>query len=245
MIDKISMLYWYPKIKDLGIPMPETEIVEVDLEYDKHLNPTNLDKHMQEIYKKAEKLGFPLFLRTDHLSGKHAWKKTCFVGRREDLRQHLLNLVEEGFLADVIGVPCKAFVLRKFVEMDSRFVAFYGEMPVNPERRYFIKDGKILCHHPYWIEEAIEEGRSKCWDKLPKDWKEILKEINAEKGEEIKLLSFYANKVIPPFGGEYWSIDFCKARDGTWYLIDMACGERSWHDEKCPNSKLSPIINLI
>ena len=115
--------------------------------------------------------------------------------------------------------------------MDSKFTAFYGEMPVNPERRYFIKDGKIQCHHPYWIEEAIEKGTDS--KKLPNNWKKVLKEINTETKEEIKLLSKYTNQIAKVFPKGYWSIDFCKAKDGEWILIDMATGGSSWHDDKC------------
>lgn len=30
-------------------------------------------------------------------------------------------------------------------------------------------------------------------------------------------------------GEGYWSVDFAKGQDGTWYFIDMAEGDQSWH----------------
>ena len=42
----------------------------------------------------------------------------------------------------------------------------------------------------------------------------------------------------------YWSVDFAEVKSGGWYLIDMAEGNKSWHDKECkyartpnPNTK--------
>lgn len=133
-----------------------------------------------------------------------------------------------------MGLDFKALVVREFIPMDSRFTAFYGDMPVNPERRYFIKGGKMICHHPYWIEEAVEESKQPSIE----NWREVTKELNAETKEEIALLSGYAELVAEKLSGS-WSVDFCKARDG----------QRSWHPEDCPhlvrNRKLSPVVGKV
>ena len=51
---------------------------------------------------------------------------------------------------------------------------------------------------------------------------------------EIKLLSNYSQKIADVFD-DYWSVDYCNAKDGTWYLIDMAEGDKSWRpDIKLP-----------
>ena len=119
--------------------------------------------------------------------------------------------------------------------MDTGFNAFYVGMPVNPERRYFVKDGKVICHHPYWIEDAIHGSK----EELPENWKEILREMNIEEQGEIDLLTSYAEKIGKVMTG-YWSIDFCRTKEGKWLMIDMAMGEESWHQEGCPN-KLSSL----
>jgi len=225
MKDPNSLLYWFPKIVNLGIPVPRTEIVKVPYRVllkfmDK---PEVLEPYVAEIEMKAKRIGFPLFLRTDQASGKHGWKDSCYVPNEEELFTHIYNVVEFNFMADVTGLPCEALVLREFIELDWKFKAFWGEMPVARERRYFVRDGKVLCHHPYWIEDAIEKPNKE-------NWRELLKELNTETDEEIKLLSTYAKKVSSVMDG-YWSIDFAHTRDGRWILIDMALGDRSWHPE--------------
>lgn len=230
-VDVNSMLIWYPKIKDLKIPQPKTEMYifpEKDLGF---LYNENFKLDMEEIKRVANKIGYPLFVRTDLASGKHNWEDTCYVEKEEDLEKHIIEVIEFNLLVDIIGLDFKALFFREFIPMDSKFTAFYGKMPINPERRYFIKDGKIQCHHPYWIEEAIEKGTDK--EILPDNWRELAKEMNTETQEEIELLFKYVEEVAKVLGGGYWSVDFCRAKDGRWILIDIATGERSWHDDKC------------
>jgi hypothetical protein len=239
MIDKDSMLYWYPLIKKLPIPQPRTICIKV--------NPNIAFKVLEEgaMYPQIEKfrdaiitLGLPVFIRTDQLSGKHDWKNTCFLNKpgRKELERHIRNLVEATLSCDVMGRPVNAFFFRKYIHMDSKYTAFWGEMPVNPERRYFIEDGKVLCHHPYWIDEAIIKPSKKNWQKLSK-------EMNQESNEEITLLTQYAEQVSQAVKG-FWSVDFCKSLGGRWFLIDMAEGENSWHPKDCPNNRTKEIDYL-
>lgn len=118
--------------------------------------------------------------------------------------------------------------------MASTFTAFVGKMPVNPERRYFIRDGKVQCHHSYWIANSIAEA-DKAWtargmSNLVSNWLELLKKLNAENDYEVKRLTAHAELVATKLEG-YWSVDFCMAKDRTWYMIDCAQGEQSWHPE--------------
>lgn len=100
-------------------------------------------------------------------------------------------------------------------------------MPVASERRYFINKGQIQCHHPYWILDSIH-------DPSVDNWRELLTELNEETPEEVKLLSKYALSVAEILEG-YWSVDFALSNKGEWYLIDMAKGEDSFHNDQCSN----------
>ncbi len=228
-IDKNSMLYWYPLIADLDIPQPKTVFVVVSPEYAYPLMDGNNKYDMKKITKKAKEVGYPLFLRTDQMSGKHSWDKTCYVNSEKVLKLNLYGVVESTLCCDVMGRPVRAFFFREYIPMDSGYTAFWGNMPVNPERRYYFENGKVLCHHPYWIEEAINRPSIR-------NWKQSSRKMNTETDEEIKLLTKYAELVAKKFKG-FWSVDFCKAKDGRWILIDMALGKDSWHPEDCPNNR--------
>jgi hypothetical protein len=224
-ITKDSLLYWHPKVRNLDIPQPQTEFILLSKkEY--YATMDNMPKSIIDKVDKVieEKFKLPVFIRTDQASGKHSWKDTCYY-TGEKLGLHLFKICEANHCADVIGLPFRGIVIREFIEMASEYTAFWGEMPVSPERRYFIKDGKILCHHHYWIREAIRNPSVE-------NWEELSDEMNKQTEEEIKLLSFYAEQIIKVIDG-FWSIDFCKAKNGKWYLIDMATGENSWHPNDC------------
>jgi len=229
-MDKNSLLYWYPKIKTLDIPIPKTEIVEVEDDPFYFSNfvegNNNLEKYNVEIFKKAELIGFPLFMRTDLASGKHDWKNSCYVEKKEKLMKNLRGVIEFSFMAHIIGLSINAIVFREYIELEAEFTAFWGELPIAKERRYFIKDGDIQCHHPYWPHDAILRPSRE-------DWEVILTQLNTESEEEVALLSDYAKRVASVLKG-YWSVDFAHAKDGRWILIDMALGAESFHLKGCP-----------
>ena len=152
-MDKSSLLYWYPKIKNLDIPQPKTETI---LLTEKELSTTYNEQISKSLLERTEKVitqefNLPVFIRTDLSSAKHYWKKSCFYDGTNELWKHLWEVIEFNLCADIMGLPFKALVIREYIPMDSRVTAFIGSMPVNPERRYFIDKGKVLCHHPYWF----------------------------------------------------------------------------------------------
>lgn len=226
-LSKTSMLYWWPRIKNLGIPVPRTEIVEIPYTYlVSILDGKPLPKEYLVMAEEAgRKIGYPIFLRTDMASAKHQWDRTCFVPTEDKLFKHIWTLVDETLTTGMFGeLDPNALVFRELLELTSPFTAFSG-LPISCERRYFIRNGKVECHHPYWPESAIE--RSWIPPSEPR-WRELLASLNIELPWEIELLTNYASRVGTVLDG-YWSIDFSEGQKSTWYLIDMAEGDKSWH----------------
>lgn len=244
---KNSLSYWFPRIKDLGIPTPKTKVVSLNegeiREYYEGdgdcFDTRRVEEEISSII--TSDFSLPVFLRTDEYSGKHSWDKSCYLSslNERDLRRHLFEIISGSKMAGGFGdLEISALVIREFIPMDTRFFAFRGNMPVNPERRYFVRDGQVVCHHPYWIEEAVERGTQK--GSLPTNWKELAKEMNFESDDEVALLTDYSKRVANALEG-YWSVDFCKAKDNRWILIDMALGENSWHLSECKYSNMPKI----
>ena len=229
-----SLLNWWPKVAELDVvPVPRTEIVRFRqrtlraFAYPSTPGAHNIVRRAVLRYKSvALAMGFPLFLRTDQTSGKHSYKGTCFVARPEDLLANVTRLIECNESEGMAGLPYKALVFREYLPLASRFTAFHGDLPIAPERRYFVRDGAVQCHHPYWPSEALSEGYHP--KPLPHDWRLQLAEMNEETPGEVALLSSYAARVAEVIPG-YWSVDFALAASGIWYLLDMARGETSWH----------------
>lgn len=248
-----SMLFWYPRISPLPIPQPDTRIV-------------SLPKHSWELLENgipsgwfnkcvvpiAEAIGYPLFLRTDLASYKHGWDRGPFVKSPRELKQHIYETLEHN---EEISHPERpiipvAIVIREYIPMFSLFKSeTWKNLPINVERRYFVKDGKVQCRHQYWTEEAVAQSFSMYGDvgelekllvefKVKKlvnptpNWRELLRVMNTESIMEVGTLIRYAWMVARLFQ-DYWSVDFCRGKDGIWYLIDMAKGEESYHYPDC------------
>lgn len=147
----------------------------------------------------------------------------------EKLHEQLIELACENSMLGIFGLPVWGIVFREYIEMDTIFKAFRGRMPVNPERRFFAESGHVNCEHVYWVEDAIwfRKGEE------PDNWREELAKINGLWDEDelrlvIRQVGKISSELTKHLGGE-WSIDFCKGADGTWYLIDVAPAELSWH----------------
>lgn len=234
LVKNASMIKWWDAVKFIDIPMPKTVIVKLT-EDEKaeilsiyHGNKLS-DATLSKLEDEADKIGYPLFMRTDQTSCKHDWEDTCFIESDAVLKYKLRRLMEENSTLGMIGLPVDAIVFREYIPMATVFKAFHG-MPVNPERRFFAKNGKIICNHAYWVEPAI---RFRKGTEEPPDWKEKLAVINADlEGEELELLigqvKIISKSLTNELGGA-WSIDFCKGADGVWYFIDTAPMEVSWH----------------
>ena len=242
-----SQTYWWPAVSDLRIPVPKTIIVPVygdaesliggcvvhDVEHDNNdIGPECAPlfyRWAAQLREAGQYLGYPLFARTDLVSGKHQYSSTCHVPDEGLLMNHIRAVLEEHAMALWMepDSSVRGIVLREMLQLESLFVAFSG-LPIAIERRYFVEGSRVVCHHPYWPQDAIQfYGK---WEER-EGWREMLRALNEETPDEIALLSEYAERVGRALHEHRWSVDFAKAEDGIWYLIDMALAERSWHPE--------------
>ena len=232
--DKSSLAYWHPKIEQYNsiqsllanmIPQPETHIVR--LSYEEILDESKkhsrfYDLNMQRIKEACAKVGYPCFIKTDKFSGKHDWADTCFVKSEKDIEKHIYAVTA---MASMCGCePALDMVVRKLIPTVPLFYAFKGNLPIVTERRYFVENGKVIFHHPYWIPSSIQKPS------IP-NWLKILNEDNIEPIDEITYLCGLTEK-IGVLLGESWSVDWLNDKDGNWWLTDMAEAEKSfmWDD---------------
>ena len=217
-LNKNSLLYWWPKIKDLGIPVPETRITALDA---------------TAVRNAAAELNYPVFLRTDLCSGKHDWNASCFVSDESKVYNNLAKVIESNVRWQMLGIFPQAAVVREFIDLESSFTAFVGDMPITKERRYFVRDTKVLCRHAYWPESAFNNHPARMANGA--NWRGKLATLNTVDSSEL-ILDSYAETVSRALEG-FWSVDFAKAKNGKWYLLDMALGENSYHWPECERNK--------
>jgi hypothetical protein len=226
-----DLSYWFPILQGTGVAVPKTEIVETDLDLTMLLDGKHLDgfdRFIADLEAAGEKIGYPAFFRTGQGSGKHLWTQTCFLKEPSDIPAHVFNLIEWSECVDFFGLPYQTWVMREFLQLRSNFIAF-DDMPINRERRYFIKDGAVICSHPYWPKFAIEGHTA---DPL---WEEKLDGLNTSSTSETLTLHKLATTVAQAFKGG-WSLDFAQDMQGNWWAIDMAPAFRSFHWPGCPSA---------
>ncbi len=83
-VDENSMLIWYPKIKDMDILQPKTEFLILPENTIRDIHDEKFILPLDKIKEKVNKIGYPVFIRTDLASGKQKWKKTCNVNKEEN-----------------------------------------------------------------------------------------------------------------------------------------------------------------
>jgi len=234
--EKSSLLHWFGILGQAGVWMPKTRIVRCQDDAKalfQILDGKTSDRFFEivkEVQEAGDAIGYPIFLRTDLTSGKHNWNNTCFVPDRDSVERCMYGLIEFSACVDAWGLPINAFVIREFIPMHSTFTAFNG-LPINKERRFFLRDGEIQCHHPYWPNEVIRRPSVG-------DWEEKLAHMNMITKKESEYLYDRSLGVAKLFDG-YWSLDWSMDHAGNWWVIDMAEGDRSYHwpDCKCVSDR--------
>lgn len=235
----ISLEQWYPLVVG-KVPTPVTKIVLAP----RDMRPTEEDASDEEIaswvddFQKvcadiaeaALSIGWPFFLRTGLTSCKHDWERTCYVPNREDIRWHVSSLIVGSAEVDLFGLPSDVFVVRELLTVDPMFFAF-RHMPITREFRFWVNGGSVIGWQPYWPPEAIEESAPL---ETP-EWRSRLARASKLDPHEYAALSRQSELVSSLVPGA-WSVDWLQARNGRWYLTDMAHAERSWLYESFPNA---------
>lgn len=218
-----DITFWYPRLSKLGLPMPKTIIIHTNCDMESFGNGEKvegLNELLVKIQNAILKIGLPAFLKTGYTSHKHDWKNSCFISDStfNNLEKHIFNLAEFSGMATIDRfMPCDFWAVREIIKTKSYFTYFHGDMPITKERRIFIRNGKLECCHSYWPRKVFKGIKKEKFDELDKLTEEDKKEL-------FKMAQYVANL----FQG-YWSCDFLLGKNGQWYLIDMAIGEKSYH----------------
>ena len=234
---------WFPRVRDAGLPVPRTEILRVpDPDLMDRLawgtrspwDQPKLDDFSTDVlaacYRLRVKDGspFPVFLRTGHGSGKHDWEETCYLAAPEDIPARVHAIAEWSHLADIaVPLPTDVWVVRELLKTEPAFHAFRGRMPITREHRVFVREGKVICSHPYWPADCIEGH-----DPSEEDWRARLKQLSELPLADMLALVDGSIRASELFEGA-WSVDWLWTTDRGWVLIDMARAEISWHWPGC------------
>lgn len=252
-----SMVYWYPRLRDAvadydGIETPDTLFVDIE-----RLNPYKIaaeadepisDAEMEEISqcparwddatvkRAADELGYPAFIRTDTDSAKRNMDAGSKIRSGDDAAVHdtVDALIRSQSDSGGMMPRFNCLAVREWIDIDADFEAF-GGTPIGPEVRVFVRDGDVQCHHFYW--PFTDESDASHHDVDDIDTEQELEETLTALEQTVDdamddTLRDAAAHIADYFDG-YWSVDFALTTDGTWYVIDAARGDDSWHPDAC------------
>ena len=253
-----SMSYWWPKTRNLDVPQPRTIRVPVDERPMIEMIDGGPIPNLDEMCQAASDIGYPVFVRNNITSAKHDWKDSCYLGSQKDLPRHVYAITDYTLGMSMGEMQIDSMFFREFIQLEmAGFSCFGGDFPVSKEVRCFVRDGKLECRHPYWFPEVFEReiemhvrasrhmkemdaeagsagAPAVCNDEIfPSDWRARLDRVNRLTAGDNDTIMSHLSTIAPHFVG-YWSVDFAKGTNGTWYLTDMARGEVSYHYERCP-----------
>jgi len=216
-----DITFWYPRLARLNFPMPKTIIVHTNCDLEEMLdgkNPNGFKEFIEDLKTAINRIGLPCFLRTGMASNKWDWESSCFITDLKKLPQHIFNIVEFSAIATIDRfMSCDFWAVRELIKTKPYFY-YFKNMPITKERRFFVRNGKIECSHPYWDVENLFKGIEK----------EKLEELNKFSIKDQNQLNEMAQYITDTFQG-YWSCDFLQDIDGKWWMTDMAIGEKSFH----------------
>lgn len=229
---KACLSNWFPPVEKSGVPVPKTHIIKTDVRLLELLEgemppPRGYPEFRDTLAYAARSLGLPVFLRTGQTSNKHDWLDTCYLQNIKKLDSHIYKLLEFSECVDILGLDYDVWAVREMLPTTPIF-HHWNWLPITKERRYFVSDGEVVCHHPYWIRDAF--GFLRYAEEM------ALAELNTETKTEIAELKKLAKRAGGVLPGN-WSLDFLETKKG-WFLIDAAPAEYSWHHPRCEKAKL-------
>lgn len=224
-------MIWLPKIQDAGLPTPKTEIIAYEHRsvievFDKPDLP-EFATLIENISLACNRIGYPIFIRTDLSSAKHDGPMAYRADSDSDVSRVLFKTLEDNELKFWLDPsPPKAFLVRQWLNLDSPFVAFGGHA-IAREWRFFADGEKVRCFHPYWPEDSIRFfGIPE-----PSGWRLALKRLHKIplNIDDLKELAIKSADLY----GCFASVDIAMDELGTWWITDMATAEDSYHWPSC------------
>lgn len=235
-VDKTALSFWFPVLEAAGLPVPKTIMLDMPVKAQECIwkafdgedgdeeQSAALKTFIWRVGNAARGHGIPAFLRTDHTSGKHNWRRTCYLDS-DDARTigaHVFAIAEFSEICDMVGLPWSRWAVREYLPIIPLATCpNYEGMPVCREFRFFVDGGQVKCWHPYWPDNAIEQG-GVAPDSFDA-WR--LYQISADVGA-------LAARVAGAIDGA-WSVDILETKRG-WFVTDLAEASKSYHWEGCP-----------
>lgn len=242
--DVHNVSYWFPKVKDCGIKVPETFIKEIPESLFEHLFMDKPDKDIGVIFKWVQEELIPnipdtlrglIFVKNGAFSNKFDFNTCSIRSNVLELTRAIIEINYASLMFDTGGNT--EIVIRERIPFDeSKTPTIYHGMPLRNEYRVFydFDNKKALYVVNYWDHDYCYDAISRnITDKIvyEKAYGPLSEHYMHNKEKVMSLINDHM-KDISLTG--IWSVDILEDEVGDFWLIDMALGYRSayWDPKK-------------
>lgn len=220
---------WFPTVKELGIPSPESDWIAVPAAVQDVIMEENEEDILAALKPMADHVrrfamnhGYPVFIKNSLSACKDGWRESCFIqGPDTNIEILAATIFLEWEIQS--GRMARFLVVREFLETAPVFQAFNGT-PINQEFRLVAKEGKVFGYLPLYAENQISQPDCE-------DWREKLAGISVPSPADLEAMTGYAEKISKALPGE-WAIDFLIDAKGKVWMIDMETVDYKTSDRK-------------
>ena len=232
-----NLSFWFPKIKDCGIRVPETFIVPVPVNIHTAFFGEDGEKGeilihdfvKNDVMPVVEKLPTLPFIKNGCFSDKFDFRFCCPADKElKTIIRSVTAIQAESLCYDTGG--SLEIVLRERIPAADNAPRIYRGMPLNTEFRVFydFDSHRALYVHNYWDKDYCEDAISR----HPEDGKVFATawpEIDRTYRENAQRVIDTVDKALAKVDGltGIWSVDILLDCNGCLWLIDMAVGCQS------------------
>lgn len=203
------MAHWFPKLRDLDVPTPETKPLPLKRREDK---PPTWDT--RDAIELVESFGGEAFVRSGYTSADYPHENGSRINNSTE-KEVEMTLLELASQHSMMEMPFgEKFWMREWLDLNY---CEYARENLVPEIRAFVRDGSVVCYHPRLegFDSVCDKHRSVAEDYIEHGWN------NGAESEDS--VSEYAQRVADEFSDGWWSVDFVLERGSwEWYCTDMA-----------------------
>lgn len=203
--ERISMCHWYPKIADLDVPVPETELFELSrLEGELgQVSDASLDDTVSRLGEFIESLPNEEILEaiqslpsdTAHIRGDYKASRlggsdgARVASNPKSIHENLIHLVDANVM---MNEPLNAVCVREHLDLKPIFDE--GMYSVHPEIRFIVDEGEVLGwfvdvyedDFPSRIREKEANNEDECSESVTSELGELLEEAEETVEEELE-----------------------------------------------------------
>lgn len=230
---------WFPKIKDCGIRVPQSIIIQVpehiqqcfcmeDYETDAEKIQSWVTQEVLPRIRESELSGHPLFIKNGCFSNKYE-ARYCFCMETE-LAESIMRINYQAMYMDAGGIS--ELIIRERIPHDASVTpCIYNGLPLRPEFRVFYDFTKhqVLFTANVWSYDYVYPRLYDITDKIILEHEKMdTTKVFVKERTNIEALVMYHMNSVEGLEG-VWAIDIMLTEQKEPILVDMAIAEGSAH----------------